>query len=114
MGGVLQYKWEAYCRVSLSSKLRSHENTAIQMGGILPYKLEVYHPFQNRYTHKIITFKLFRSLQLQFSGPTGINFCYSYSFVGLTRIYFFTATVRYSYIKNVPWNHFPKITVTVT
>ena len=23
MGGVLQYKWEAYCRVSLSSKLRS-------------------------------------------------------------------------------------------
>ena len=42
MGGVLQYKWEAYCRVSLSSKLRSQENTAIQMGGVLPYKLEVY------------------------------------------------------------------------
>ena len=42
MGGVLQYKWEAYCRVSLSSKLRSQESTAIQMGGVLPYKLEVY------------------------------------------------------------------------
>ena len=32
MGGVLQYKWEAYCRVSLASKLRCHESTAIQMG----------------------------------------------------------------------------------
>ena len=32
MGGVLQYKWEAYCRVSLSSKLRSQESMAIQMG----------------------------------------------------------------------------------
>ena len=42
MGGVLQYKWEAYCRASLSSKLRSQESTAIQMGGVLPYKLEVY------------------------------------------------------------------------
>ena len=42
MGGVLQYKWEAYCGVSLSSKLRSQESTAIQMGGVLPYKLEVY------------------------------------------------------------------------
>ena len=40
---VLQYEWEAYCRVSLSSKLRSQEITAIQMGGgVLPYKLEVY------------------------------------------------------------------------
>ena len=35
--------------------------------------------------------KLFRSLQLQFSGPTGINFRYSYSFVGLT------GTFLYSY-----------------
>ena len=34
----------------------------------------VYHPFQNHYTLKIIIFELFRSLQLQFSGPTGINF----------------------------------------
>ena len=42
--------------------------------------------FQNYYTHKITIFKLFRSLQLQFSGPTGINFRYSYSFVGLTGI----------------------------
>ena len=42
MGGVLQYKWEAYCGVSLSLKLRSQESTAIQMGGVLPYKLEVY------------------------------------------------------------------------
>ena len=39
MGGVLQYKWEAYCRLSLSSKLRSQESTAIQMGGriAVPY-----------------------------------------------------------------------------
>ena len=42
MGGVLQYKWEAYCGHSLSSKLRSQESVAIQMGGVLPYKLEVY------------------------------------------------------------------------
>ena len=42
MGGVLQYKWEVYCWVSLSSKLRSQEGTAIQMGGVLPYILEVY------------------------------------------------------------------------
>ena len=42
MGGELPYKWEAYCRVSLSSKLKSQENMAIQMGGVLPYKLEVY------------------------------------------------------------------------
>ena len=42
MGGVLPYKWEAHCRVSLSSKLRSQESTAIQMGGVLPYKWEVY------------------------------------------------------------------------
>ena len=42
MGGVLQYKWEVYSWVSLSSRLRSQESTAIQMGGVLPYKLEVY------------------------------------------------------------------------
>ena len=35
MGGV-------FSGVSLSSKLRSQESTAIQMGGVLPYKLEVY------------------------------------------------------------------------
>ena len=35
-------------------------------------------------------FKLFRSLQLQFSGPTGINFRYSYSFVGLTGIFLYS------------------------
>ena len=44
----------------------------------------VYHCFQNHYTHKMTIFKLCRSLQLQFSGPTGIKFRYSYSFVGLT------------------------------
>ena len=45
MGGVLQYKWEVYCWVSLSSKEskpRSQEGTAIRMGGVLPCKLEVY------------------------------------------------------------------------
>ena len=42
-------------------------------------RLLIYHSFQNHYTHKIMIFKLFRSLQLQFSGPTGIHFRYSYS-----------------------------------
>ena len=42
MGGVLQYKWEVYCWVSMSSRLGSQEGPAIQLGGILPYKLEVY------------------------------------------------------------------------
>ena len=42
MGGVLQYKWEVCCWVSLSSRLRSQEGPAIQMGVLLPYKLVVY------------------------------------------------------------------------
>ena len=33
MGGVLQYKWEVYCWVSPSSRLRSQEGPAIPMGG---------------------------------------------------------------------------------
>ena len=65
---------------------------------------------------QITIFKLFRSLQLQFSGPTGINFRYSYSFVGLTGVFlysycsvqlhkkwsvaFFFENYSYSYIKN--------------
>ena len=40
--GVLQYKWEVYCWVSLSSKFRSKQGTTIQMERVLPYKLEVY------------------------------------------------------------------------
>ena len=40
MGGVLPYKWEESCGASLSSKLRSQEGPAIQMGAVLPYKLE--------------------------------------------------------------------------
>ena len=35
MGGVLQYKWEAYWD-------RDTKSTAIQIGGVLQYKLEVY------------------------------------------------------------------------
>ena len=35
MGGV-------YCWVSLASRLRRQEDPAIQMGGVLLYKLEVY------------------------------------------------------------------------
>ena len=42
MGGVLQYRWEVYCWASLPSRIRREEGTAIQMGGVLPYKLEVY------------------------------------------------------------------------
>ena len=53
-----------------------------------PPRLEnIYHPFQNHYTHKKNIFELFRSLQLQFLGPTGINFHYSYSFGGPTGIF---------------------------
>ena len=46
MGGVLQYKSEVSCGVSLSSSLRSQEGTLIQMGGcvqiggVLPYFLD--------------------------------------------------------------------------
>ena len=42
MGGVLQYKWEVYCWLSLSSRLTSQGGTTIRMGAILPYQLEVY------------------------------------------------------------------------
>ena len=31
-----------YCAFSLSSRLRSQEGTAIQMGGVLPHRLEAY------------------------------------------------------------------------
>ena len=72
-----------------------------------------YHPFQNHYTHKIIIFKLFRSLQLQFSGPTGINFRYSYSFVGLTGICLYNYNSVQLHKKMVFGIHFLKITVTV-
>ena len=43
IGGVLQYKWEVYCWVSLSSRLRSQEGAAriaVQIGGILQYFLD--------------------------------------------------------------------------
>ena len=33
---------EAHCGVSLPSRLRSQQGTALQMGGVLQYKLEVY------------------------------------------------------------------------
>ena len=50
MGGVLQYKWEAYCdtngtstdSISLSSERRGTKSIAIQIRGVLQYKLEVY------------------------------------------------------------------------
>ena len=38
MGGVLQYKWEVCRGICLSSRLRSQEGRAIQMGGALRYK----------------------------------------------------------------------------
>ena len=41
IGGVLQYKLEVCCGVSLSSRLRSQQGTALQMGVVLQYKLEV-------------------------------------------------------------------------
>ena len=48
MGGVLRYKWEAYCdtngrstdSISLSSKCRGIKT--VQIGGVLQYKLEAY------------------------------------------------------------------------
>ena len=50
MGGVLQYKWEAYCdtngrstdSLSLSLEPRGTKSTAIQMGGVLRYEWELY------------------------------------------------------------------------
>ena len=50
MGGVLRYKWEAYCdtngrstdSISFSSKRRGTKSTAIQIGGVLQYKWEAY------------------------------------------------------------------------
>ena len=77
---------------------------------------QLYHPFQNHYTHKIIIFKWFRALQLQFSGPTGINFRYSYSFVGLTGIclYSYSSVQLHKKWSSENKNYFPKITVTVT
>ena len=35
IGGVLQHKFEVYCGISLSPKLRSQQGTALQMGGVL-------------------------------------------------------------------------------
>ena len=48
MGGVLQYKWKAYCdtngrstdSISLSSQRRGTQTTAIQMGGVLQGSLD--------------------------------------------------------------------------
>ena len=50
MGGVLQYKWEAYCDINgkstdnmaLSSERRGTKSTAIQIGGVLRYFFEKY------------------------------------------------------------------------
>ena len=42
IGGVLRYKLGVYCGVSLSPKFRIQQGTALQMGGVLRYKLEVY------------------------------------------------------------------------
>ena len=42
-----------------------------------------YHRPQNRYTHKITIFELFRGLLLQLSGVCRINLHYSYSFLVL-------------------------------
>ena len=43
IGGVMQYKLEVYCGVSLPPKLRSQRGTALQMKGVLRYTLEVYY-----------------------------------------------------------------------
>ena len=47
MGGVLQYKWEAYCRVPFLRSLKARKygdtnggRTAVQIGGVLPYFLD--------------------------------------------------------------------------
>ena len=47
IGGVLRL--EVYCGVSLSPKFRSRQGAALQMGGVLRYKLEVYHLSQHYY-----------------------------------------------------------------
>ena len=46
----MRYKWEAYCdtngrstdKISLSSEHRGTKSIAIQIGGVLQYKLEVH------------------------------------------------------------------------
>ena len=44
IGSVPQYKLEMYCCISLSSRLRSQQDTALQMGGVRRYRLEVATP----------------------------------------------------------------------
>ena len=57
MGGKLQCKWEAYCDtngrsiecISFSLRAQGTESTAIQIGGVLRYKLGMYYPGRNYY-----------------------------------------------------------------
>ena len=67
IGGVLQYKLELYCGVSLSSRLRSQRGTALQMGGVLRYNLEAYRQYpsaQNQYMQeKILGELIFAPIQ---------------------------------------------------
>ena len=51
IGGVLQYKLEVYCGVSLSPKLGSQRGTALQMGGVLRYTWEVYRQYFSEKLH---------------------------------------------------------------
>ena len=101
-------KWmcqRSWCLMSYQRR-NSHVNTRRR-------EIMTYHSFRNHDTHKIIIFKLFRSLQLQFSGPTGINFRYSYSFLGLTGICLYSYSSVQLHKKGLR-NYFPKITVTIT
>ena len=45
MEGVLQYKLEVYCGVSLSPMLSASEAQHYKRGGVLRYKLEVYRQY---------------------------------------------------------------------
>ena len=74
--------------------------------------------------HCAILFKIITRIKLLLSNYLG-RYSYSFrarkEFISVTvtvlwvwRDYFSTVTVRYSYIKNGPWNYFLKITVTAT
>ena len=48
IGGVVQYNLEVYCGVSLYSELRSRQGTALQKGSILRYRVPEQHALNYR------------------------------------------------------------------
>ena len=106
MGGVLPYKWEAYCSTNGRRIAGFPFLQGVEARKVRRYKWGAYcrtnwrctavlsprpvgvgvsetlpnHSFQNHYTHEITISKLFRGLQLQLSGVCRIDLHYSYTF----------------------------------